>query len=197
MRRLVVSLLVLVALLVVADRVTLWAAQRDVAERLQADAHLRSTPAVSIHGFPFLTQLISGNYDDVDVDLHGLDADGLRLSRLSVQVHGAHVSLADVISQTRSRIRVDRANAQLLVTYADLDAFARSRTGFAPSASLTRATVHGVSVAGGDEIVLHTSLGSVPITIAGLPFGIRLTSAKATQAGVVVSGVAAGLALRP
>jgi hypothetical protein len=195
MRRAVVTLLVLVALLAVLDRVALWAAEHDVAERLQADAQLRTTPDVSIHGYPFLTQLIGGDYDDVDVDMHGLDSNGLRISRLSVHVHGAHVSLGDVLGQDRSPVHVDRATARLVLTYADLDAFVRRQAGAVAPHRLDRSVVRGASVAGNDRIVLRTSYGDVPITVADLPFGIRLTSAETTQSGIDVTGGAAGLLL--
>ena len=196
MRRLVVSLLVLVALLAVLDRIALVAAQHDVAQRLQTDAHLSNSPSVKIRGFPFLTQLIGGNYDDVDVTMHGLDSAGLRIDRLSVHVHGAHVSIGDVISQDRSRIRVDRATAQVLLTYADVQAYVRQRVGGLAAARLDRSAISGASVSGGNTVVLTSTYGRLPLKLTGLPFGIRLTSAKATQAGVEVSGEAAGLILR-
>ncbi|HEX4654494.1 MAG TPA: DUF2993 domain-containing protein [Mycobacteriales bacterium] len=196
MRRLVVTVLVLVALLAALDRVALWGAQHDVAERLQADAHLRTAPSVTIHGYPFLTQLIGGNYDDVDVVMRGLDSGGLRIDKLSVHVHGAHVSLSDVVSQNRSRIHVDRASAQMLLTYADLEGYVRNRLGAAAPAHVDHSVVTSASVRGSTTVVLHTSAGDLPITLTGLPFGIHLTSAKATQVGVEVSGSATGLVLR-
>ena len=179
-RRLVVSLLTLMALLVVADRVGLWAAQHDVAKRLQADAHLQSTPKVEIHGFPFLTQLIGGDYHSVDIRITGLNSGGLRITTLLVHLHDAHVSIGDVVSQDRSHIRVDQAKAHLLLRLADLP----------------RSDVTSVSVSGGDTVVAHTKEGDFPLKLTGLPFGIRLTSAKITQAGIDVSGEANGLVLR-
>ena len=180
MKRLVWSLLLIVALLAVLDRVALWAAQHDVAQRLQADAQLSTAPSVHIHGYPFLTQLIGGNYDDVDVVMHGVRAGSLRVDRLSVHVKGAHVSLGDVISQDRSRIHIDHASAELLLAKVDL-----------PQRAFT-----GVSVSGTNTVVLHTAAIDVPIKLTGLPFGIRLTSAKITQAGIEVTGEARGLILR-
>lgn len=181
MRRLVVSLLVVVALLVVADRVSLWAAQRDVAKRLQADAHLHATPKVEIHGFPFLTQLIGGDYHDVDIRMSGLDAGALPVDTLAVHLQGAHISIGDVLSQDRSRIHVDKATAHLLLKLVDL-----------PQSGVT-----SVSVSGADTLVAHTKVGDFPIKLTGLPFGIRLTSAKITHDVVDVTGRAEELTLRP
>jgi len=194
-RRGLLSVVVLVALLVVADRVALWAAQHDVAERLQADAHLHSAPHVQIHGFPFLTQAIGGDYHDVDIRLDGLDTAGVRVDQLTVHIAGAHVSLGDVISQDRSRIRVDHASARLLLTYPDIKKVVVRQLG-AQAAQFDRSVVTGATVVGGDTVVLQTATVDVPLKLTGLPFGIRLTSAKATQAGVEVAGVANELTLR-
>ena len=200
MRRFLISILVLVALLAVVDRVALSAAQHDVAERLQADAKLSTAPSVRIHGFPFLTQLAAGDFDDVDVVMRGLGSGGLRIDRLRVHVRGAHVSIGDVISQDRSRIHVDHASAKLTLTYADLQDFVTRRLANAgvggTSPPINHSTVTGASVRGADTVVLQTSAGAVTLPLSGLPFGIRLTSAKTTQAGVEVSGEAAGLVLR-
>ena len=180
MRRLIVSLVGLLALLVAADRVGLWAAQHDVAERLQADAHLQATPTVEIHGFPFLTQLVAGDYHDVDIRMTGLESNGLRINTLVVHLRNAHVSIGDVVSQDRSRIHVDRATAHLLLRLVDLP----------------QSAVSSVSVSGGDTLVAHTKAGDLPLELTGLPFGIRLTSAKITPAGIEVTGDAKGLTLR-
>lgn len=179
MRKLVWSAVLIVALLAVLDRVALHSAQHDVAERLQADAHLHEAPAVQIHGYPFLTQLIGGDFDDVDVIVHGLDSNGVRIDRLTVHVRGVHLSIGDVISQDRSRIHIDHATADLLIT----------------NSALRNPNLTGVSVSGGDTLVLHTAAGNLPMKLTGLPFGIRLTSAKTTQTGVDVTGVAKGLTL--
>lgn len=182
--------MVLAALLVL-DRVGVWAAERDVGKRLQTDAHTSTTPSVTIHGFPFLTQLASGSFDDVDINMHGLEAGHVHITRLTVQVHDAHVSMGDVISQRSTRIHVDRATAQLLITYDDIAQFVpaqiRTRT------TIVRTLIRTVSIAGADTISLGTQFGDIPLPIPGLPFGIRLTGAKATQAGVVVDGEARGL----
>ena len=191
MRRFLVSCLVLVALLVVADRVGLWAAQHDVAKRLQADAHLQATPKVEIHGFPFLTQMVGGDYHSVDIRMTGLDSDGLRIDRLTLHLHDAHVSIGDVLSQDRSRIRVDQAKAHLLLLLADL------HPSEAMSVSvLQQADLIGVSVSGAETLLVRTKVGDFPLKLTGLPFGIRLTSAKITHAGIEVAGEANGLVVR-
>jgi len=193
-RRLLVSLVVLVAALLVLDRVGVWAAQRDVAKRLQAEAHTSTAPQVTIHGFPFLTQLVSGTFGHVDIAMHDVQAGDMEISRLTIQVHDAHVSIGDVIRQSNTKIHVKRATAQLLLTYDDiahaLPAQIRSRV-----PELVRSLVRTASVTAADTISIGTQFGVLPIQLPGLPFGIRLTGAKATQAGIVVDGAAQGLVL--
>jgi len=71
-RRFLFSCLVAVALLVVADRAGLWAAQHDVAKRLQADAHLHATPKVEIHDPLAPHKDLLRTYSDTDI--HNLTA---------------------------------------------------------------------------------------------------------------------------
>ena len=192
-RRVVVPLVVLAAVFVGVDRLALHFAEQDVAKRLQATAHTSTRPDVTINGFPFLTQLFKGTFGDIDINMHGLDAGSIHVSRLNVQVHDAHVSIGDVISQTSSAIHVKSATAQMLLTYADmaqvLPAQVRSR------AHLDHSTIKTASVKGGDTVLLGTDFGSFPLRLSGLPFDIRLTGARATNAGVLVDGEAAGLTL--
>jgi hypothetical protein len=209
MRKLVVVVLVLVALFVIADRVAVTAAQRDVARRIQVDQHLASTPNVKIGGFPFLTQLVGGTYDDVTVTVHGLHSGAVAVTRLTVQALGVHVSFNDVLAQHISRVPIDEASAQVVLSYSDLNAFLAGRhLRIGPGANggvrLT-GSVSGVTVSGdvqlsvrGDTVVLSagSNLPSVEIPLPGLPFQTRLNSVKATQDALEVSGSASGLVLR-
>ena len=70
MRRLIKLLAVLGVLAVLgyfADRYLAHVAEGKIATVVQADAHLPARPAVNVHGFPFVTQLIGGKYHDVEV----------------------------------------------------------------------------------------------------------------------------------
>ena len=69
MRRLLIVLVVLAALLVVADRVGVVVAENRLAGQIQQQLVLDSKPDVSIHGIPFLTQAIRGRYKDIRVEL--------------------------------------------------------------------------------------------------------------------------------
>jgi hypothetical protein len=213
MRRLLLAAVALVVLLVVADRVAVAAAQRDIARRVQHDQHLGSRPSVSIGGFPFLTQLISGTYDDVTVSVDDVRVGALQVSMFDAHLVGAHVSFGDVVSQHISRVPVDRASAELVLTYADLNTWLRPRhlhlgpasggkvrvtaSGSVASASAAASGPGRLSVQG-DTVTITAGPGlDIQIPLPGLPFRMRLNAVKATQEGVVVSGFADALVLRP
>ena len=64
---LLVLLLVLVGLFVAADRIALGLAEDKAATALQSSQNLPQKPDVSVEGFPFLTQLLAGNFGEVVV----------------------------------------------------------------------------------------------------------------------------------
>jgi hypothetical protein len=119
-RRLVLVLVVLVALLVVADRVTARLAERALAQQARESADLSSTPTVRVHGFPFLTQALRGKYGRIDLEATDLDRGGVRISRLTATVHGAGVPLTEALAGDVTSIPVAGLDATALVTFADL-----------------------------------------------------------------------------
>lgn len=216
-RRLLVLLLVVSGLLVVADRVAVAAAQRDVARRIQTSEHLSARPDVHIGGFPFLTQLVSGHYDDVDVTVHGLEAGPLAINRLTAHLSGVRVPFSDVVGQRVGAIPTDRTAAELLITYDDLNRFVSTehvRLGPGDGGRLhveATADVAGHTLSAGSDVPVVVSGSVLTIDVAagvvdglqlriplpGLPFHTRLNTAKATQEGIVVGGSADDLVLRP
>lgn len=120
MRKLLVTLLVLVALAVAADRGSLLVAQRLLAEKARSSAGLTSTPTVRLHGFPFLTQALRGRYDDIDVTATDLDRGGARIARLSATIHGARVPLSEAVHGTLPGIGVGGIDATALVSYVEI-----------------------------------------------------------------------------
>lgn len=113
-------LVVVAALVVVADRVALSATERSLRQELQVSGGLASPPQVSVQGTPFLTQALRGRYDRVDVQATDVPAGELRLAELDVVLTGARVPLSDVISDDVTEVPVDRVDATALVSYAAL-----------------------------------------------------------------------------
>ena len=62
-----IAVLIVLGLLVAVDRISVALAESAVATTLQNSQHLPSKPSVDIDGFPFLTQLASGNYSKIEL----------------------------------------------------------------------------------------------------------------------------------
>jgi hypothetical protein len=212
-RRLVIVLIVIIGLLVVADRVAKVAAQGIVAGRIESEQGLSERPHVAIHGFPFLTQALGGRYDNVSLTMHDLRDRAVPVKRLSVDLHGVHVPLGAVISRHLSRVPVDRATATVLLSFADLNAYLGGKhltvsngsdgeikvTGSATVAGQTvSASASGRIDVSGSDLTVAVGRGlDFSIPLGGLPFRIALVGAKATKAGILVQATASGLVLHP
>ena len=120
MRKLLVLLGVLLALLVAADRIGAVVAGRVVASTLRADAGLRSDPSVRIVGFPFLTQVLAGRYQRVVVRAKDVDRSGVRLSDLCVDLVGARIPVDRALAGSVSQVPVESLRGSVRLTYVDL-----------------------------------------------------------------------------
>jgi hypothetical protein len=217
-RKLFTALLVLVVLLVVADRITVHYVERSVADRMREDGRLEVTPQVDIHGFPFLFQAARGSYDRTDVHVRDLTRNGVTVSRLDMTITGARLPLSKVGNAIA--VPVDALHATAVVTYLEL----------AHSSGLANLTVtptdQGVAVTGtvagaratalstvtlkGDRVVVTAQslsaagvklpLGGVldfSVRIPALPFGLRLDSATARPDGVHLAASSGRTVLTP
>lgn len=120
MRKLLTTVIALVVLLVVADRVAPAVAAGALAKRIRTEASLSSDPQVTFGGFPFLTQAVAGRYDDVRVRAEGLDVGSVHGITLNTDLVGVHLPLSDVISQRIGTVPVDRVTGTASVSYPDL-----------------------------------------------------------------------------
>jgi len=120
MRRLLIVLVVLAALLVVADRVGVVVAQNRLASQIQQQLDLDRQPDVSIRGIPFLTQAISGTYKDIRVQLPDVDAGDVQDVAIDARLQGTHVPLSDAVGGNVDQIPVDRISGTLLIPYDQL-----------------------------------------------------------------------------
>ncbi|MEU6406285.1 DUF2993 domain-containing protein [Streptomyces sp. NPDC046985] len=120
LRVLLIVAVVLGVLFVVVDRVAVHFAEDKAAERIKSTENLASKPDVSIKGFPFLTQVASGELDDVQVGIKDLEADTgdgaqkIRVDGLTADMKGVRFS-GDYSSAV-----ADRAAGQATVAYAEL-----------------------------------------------------------------------------
>lgn len=117
-RRLLIGLVVLLALLLAADRVGKYAAEQIAGDTIQSSQHLPSRPDVNVTGFPFLTQFASGDYGEITLTAAhvpvGSDSVSLRLTRLQVVLHDV------TVSRNFTSFHANSATASGLVSYGDL-----------------------------------------------------------------------------
>ena len=120
MRRLLIALVVLAALLVVADRVGVVVAENRLAGQIQQQLALDSKPDVSIRGIPFLTQAIRGTYKDIRVKVPDVNAGDVQNVTVDARLQGAHVPLSAALRGSVNQIPVDRISGTVLVPYDQL-----------------------------------------------------------------------------
>jgi LmeA-like phospholipid-binding len=103
LRILIIVVLSLVVLLFAADRIGALVAERTVAKETKTqlasdDVTFTGDPKVSIHGFPFLTQVISGHYQRIDITVPDPASRGVRLDSLTVSARNVNASTGTLLS---------------------------------------------------------------------------------------------------
>jgi len=116
-KKLVITLLVLVVLALAVDRGGDLVAQHYVATELEATEGLDSTPDVDITGFPFLTQVARNRFDRIDVTVRDLRLGGgdqpeLTVTRLDTAFYD--------VTRSGTQVSSPRARADAVISYADL-----------------------------------------------------------------------------
>ncbi|MEU3448653.1 DUF2993 domain-containing protein [Streptomyces thermolilacinus] len=95
LRTLLIIAVVLGGLFTLADRLAVAAAEGEAADRVQARQGLSTAPDVSIRGFPFLTQVMGGELDQVDVAMTGVEATAggrtVRVGELNAELRGVRL----------------------------------------------------------------------------------------------------------
>jgi LmeA-like phospholipid-binding len=118
MRKALLALLIVVAVgLVVADRVGVRVAQDRIAQQVAAQYDLPQRPDVTIHGIPFLTQVVGGEYHHITVDIGDWTEQGVTVSDVTVDMRGLNAPLSDVINGDTTNMTADTAAASAIIPY--------------------------------------------------------------------------------
>jgi hypothetical protein len=191
-RRLLLAALVVLALLVVADRVGVTVTERVLADELQRSGGLGARPEVDIKGVPFLTQALDGRYERIDVVARDVDAgevDGtpVQVSRLSATLRGARVPAADALSGAVTSVPVDEVDSRVLLPFSVLQP--RTDVGdltVAPDGDRLRlrgsVEVLGRQVSASARSRLSVDDGAVVVTTESVDLGNDVVSRLATRA---------------
>ena len=213
-RRLLTTVVVVAVLFVIADRVGVYVAERAAADTIKTSQHLSSSPNVDIAGFPFLTQLVAGDFDKITISADDLpvgdQARELDVSHLKVVLHDVSVS------RDFSSVHAATADATAQVTYAELSKTLGVRVTYAGrdrirastsvtvlgrsvSGSITaRPQLHGsklgfgatrIDGVGGLAASLTAELNKVfdlDIPFSDIPFNVQLRALRAAPDGITV-----------
>ena len=108
-------------LLVAADRISVAVAENQISERLTSAYGLPQRPGVSITGFPFLTQVAAGDYQQIDVSASQVPAGGATLHDLNVRLTGVHATVSQVLGSGSSMVTADRAAGSAMLGFGTVD----------------------------------------------------------------------------
>jgi hypothetical protein len=116
-KSLLVVLVVLLGLAAIADRVAVGVAEDRVAEAIAERGDLAGTPEVSVEGWPFLTQAVAGDYEDVRVQLSAAELGQPEGTTADVRLRGVRVPLSEVLGGSVTEIPVDRIEGTVTLSY--------------------------------------------------------------------------------
>jgi LmeA-like phospholipid-binding len=122
-RFLIVVLIFVIGVLVLLDRLGSYVAADLLAGKVQHAEHLAARPQVSINGFPFVTQALSGRYRDIEVVAENLTVNGVPVTTLTVHLHGVHLLLGQVVHNSVNLVPVDRVAGTAFLTFTQLDTY--------------------------------------------------------------------------
>ncbi|RST17224.1 DUF2993 domain-containing protein [Streptomyces sp. WAC05374] len=217
LRILLVTAVILGGLFTIADRLAVNYAESEAAERIRANQGLAGTPDVSIKGFPFLTQVMGKELEQVDVTLTGVEASA---GGRKVRVAEMTAALKDVrLENNFSTAVAASASGTARISYADLAQASREEVtlGYGGNGKVkvtgsvevpvlgkvTRSVLSSVSLVGGDTIRVRAD--KVPgegipgleerirertdfdRQVGGLPAGLKLSKVEATPEGLAIT----------
>ena len=120
MRRLLMSAVIIVGLLVGADFGLRAYSERVVAGELQKGLSLSDRPDVSIDGFPFITHMMSGDFPKATVEADSIRADGVPFKNVKVTLRQVSFKAARLVSQGMGTIHAARGSGTAALTAAEL-----------------------------------------------------------------------------
>lgn len=201
LRRLGIVVLVVVILVVLLDRVGVLAADYGLGGAMKSGLGTPHKPTVTVHGIPFLTQVVRGRYSDIEINAEGITAGPVRGIDADIRLRGVHLPVHRLATWNFDTIPIDHARADVSVPY---DEVARALRGTIPglrlrgSGGVIAASAAGLTLRvrprvenGG--LTLAPVSGSLPaalhVNLTGLPFQLRLISIRVGTDGL--SGTAA------
>jgi len=120
-RRWVIALIVLVLLLVGADFGAAAFAEHMISQKARTQLQLTDDPSVTIHGFPFLTQALGGDYSHISVSAAGVPvADKLQDVAVNAELEDVTAPLSDLTNGNTKAITIGKLTGSVTIKAADL-----------------------------------------------------------------------------
>jgi hypothetical protein len=113
----VFTVIVLLILLVIGDRVALAVTENQFASQFQKQG-FPVKPSVTIEGFPFLTQLAAKDFNQVDISASNVPAGPVTISTVHATIDGMHISSYS----SSASATVDKLNATAFISFGALAA---------------------------------------------------------------------------
>ena len=224
MRKLLIFVIILAALLLAADRIGVVVADHEIAGKVQTAYDLPARPSVSVKGFPFLTQVASGDYQDIQVSVGQLTTNKVTVEHLVAQLTDVHAPLNDLLgnhpdgitagavsgtatvpfSSVRNRLPAgvtlsqDGSAVKLsgTVRYLGLSLPVTADAELSPSGSGIAVTPTKISVAHGSAALSSLISGQFRfiVPVTGLPLHLVIKSVNVVSGGVRVGATATNVA---
>ena len=109
------AVIVLLIVLVIADRVACAITENEFASQIQTDG-LGVRPSVNIEGFPFLTQLAAKDFNKVDLDASNVPAGPVTISTVHAVINGMHISSFS----SSASAKVDHMTATAFISFGSI-----------------------------------------------------------------------------
>ncbi|MCA1726135.1 MAG: DUF2993 domain-containing protein [Actinobacteria bacterium] len=123
MRRLVIVVLVILALLVVGDFGFKAYAEGRFAGQVQQGIGLEEKPDLDLGGFPFALAMARGRLPSANVQADGIITGGLRVQHAEIDLRTVTFKAREILAGTKGTIHADTGSGEATVTEEDLTAY--------------------------------------------------------------------------
>ncbi|MFC4912866.1 DUF2993 domain-containing protein [Actinomadura gamaensis] len=177
---LLVVLVLLVVGLVAADRIGVRVAQNEIGKQVAAQYNLSRQPDVTIHGIPFLTQAVQGNYDQIDVGIGDWTQQGITVHDVKVEMHGVDAPLDQVAAGNADNVTARTATASAVIPFDVIKSRAPKEV------KGVRAKGDNLEVDMAGQVLTFNVNGTAELSVKPSRRGIAITPVKVTTSGITV-----------
>ncbi len=123
MKKLVITLVVVLGVLIAADFGAAATAEYQVSQHMREQLKLNEDPSVRFNGFPFLYQAAAGDYRDVEVQARAVRVGQLSEVGVEANLLHARVATSEVIAGNANEINVDEVLGRVRLKASDIGRF--------------------------------------------------------------------------